>query len=1425
MNKKLLVTLIAAAYALPVQAAESCQEKSGCTAADQPGKAWQNSRVLLRKAGKTPPSVEYRRPDEVVVISALPKLEQAAPTPVAPASVIETRQVPIMQNQPDSSVPAELPYFTSGQNFLSQQEQADLSALAQRVAGKPNLRMRLTGHADVQRMLPETKARYGNNQGLSEARAKEVAQFLKALPGLADVPMETQGRVDTVQIKACDAKLAYAGNVKDMNAYKTCLAPNRRVEIEVWYDQPAGFRTEQVAVAPVPAPVAVVKPATAPMQPIKPPCQDREAGDAGLPFRISVDGEPMALEDAPNTADQTRCVDVALEKADIQVRFDGLETTPFLNVTAHPDGVVRAGKVSFTPYTNYAAFIRKAEVRVFPANDSTLKTPLAVVDLDARADVTADWVAPAKLDAVQYVLRVYDEQGRFDETEPKRLNLLDAQRPLADEDTPERERLIGYGENHRGLKNIPVHGGAVTVNGEKLAPGSTVDVQGRPVPVDANGKFAVRQILPAGNHVVSVATRAPDGQLAEFSRHIYIPVDDWFYVALADLTIGQNNVDGPAALVTGDDSKRYQEKVYVDGRLAFYLKGKIKGKYLLTASADTREQPLDDLFSNFNSKDPRYLLRRLDPNAYYPVYGDDSTLVEDAPTQGKFYVRLERDNSHVMWGSFQTKLTGTDLVNYSRGLYGARGQYNSLATTQFGEKRTTAELFAADPGTLPSVEEFRGTGGSLYYLRHQDVLVGSERLRVEVRDKDSGIVLKSTTLVYGQDYEINYIQGRVVLREALTATADGSSLVLSGSLSGHPAYLVAGYEFTPGISAAEDMTFGGRVSHWLNDNVGIGLSGYKQDSTGTEQKIIGADVTLRLKPGTYAKLETARSEGPGVGALSSQNGGFDFAAVAQTRTSDIEANAHRVEVAADTAELGMKTPGKVAAYWVKRDNGYSAPGQLTNEGVDQVGVQASVQASERLTLTGRIDNKDGSTTGTSKSAEIDAKFAVTPRIDLSVGVRNEDRETALAAGASTVLAETGARTDAAVKLAYHPLDAQGQPGRWEAYGLVQNTLDKDDTRRDNDRYGVGGRYQINDRVNLTGEVSDGDGGWGGKLGADYRVSDRSSVYLNYLLDTGRSDTGYRSRTGNLTTGLKSRYSDSLSVYAEERYQTADDGPSGLIHAFGLDLAANDRWTWSAKLEQGETSDPATGDLDRTAVSLGTGYHAGKVKYGGNIEFRTEEGTTGERDSWLLRNTLAYQSTPDWRVLGKLNYAVSDSASALATADADYTEVVLGLGYRPVLNDRLNALFKLAYLADQPSPGQVGADSAASPYEQRSKVVSADVIYDLTPKLSIGGKLGYRFGELRDTSLAGSEWFDSKAWLAIARTDWHVVHEWDVMGELRMLNADEAEDSKQGALIGVYRHFGPMFKLGVGYNFTDFSDDLTDLDYKSQGWFVNLLGKL
>jgi len=1148
------------------------------------------------------------------------------------------------------------------------------------------------------------------------------------------------------------------------------------------------------------------------------------------PFVVSIDDDLMSGQG---------CNDLKLKKANVQIRFDGLEVSPTLNLNAYPDGAVRGSVVSFTPYTNYSAFIKKAEIRIFDKDVSTQTTPLAVVPAEKNLSKPVYFKIPdVKNDSLQYVLRVYDQKGRFDETEPKSLKLLNKESPVGDEQSLAREQNIGYGENHLRIRNIPIHGGTITVNNanydEIIAPNSKVFVMNKAIsdnvpqeiPVDANGKFAYKQIVPNGDHQVDVMIEDKNGNQTSFSRELNIPNNDLFYVGLADLTVGKNKTTGPAALVTNDNSNRYSNNGFAAGRLAFYLKNKFDD-WQLTSSADTQEQPIGDLFSNFASKDPRYLLERLDPNSYYPVYGDDSTAIEDAPTKGKFYTRLENDTTKLVWGNFQTKLTGSELINYSRGLYGAGAEFKGRDITKYGEAKTEANGFAADPGSISSLEEFRGTGGSLYYLRSQDVVVGSERIRIEVRDRDSGIVLQTKYLTYGEDYDINYMQGRLVLRDPLSSTASSELLINNGSNGGNPTYLVTTYEYTPSANEINNFTKGGRVTQWLNDYVQLGATAYNQGGFGTNQDLKGADLTLRYKPQTYLKIEGAKSDGAGTGSLASQDGGFNFSST--TTAEDVAANAYRVETALDLSEITDKYKGKIDGYYVNREQGYSAPGQLTDENVVQSGLKAQFPVNEKLNLNVKADLKKGDLTGEVKTAQIAADYALNKHWTSSLALSDDERHlSAIGFGDSLIMAEEGKRVDVGGKLNYASLSKN-----YEVYGLAQATLAKDEGRSQNNRIGVGGKYDVNKKVTASGEVTGGDGGLGSKVGLEYRPSDRTSYYSNYEMDTQRSDLGIRGRNSSFTTGGKSRYTDSLSMYAEQKQQSFAGGTSGLMGAFGLDLAATDRWNVGGKFENGVTSDPTSGDIERTAISLNTNYHHEKTKFNNITEWRVENGNAiARRNSYLVKNNLAYQTTPDWRFLGDANFAISDAGVGDAL-DANYVELSSGYAYRPVENDKVNALVKYTFLSDLGSPGQNSPanntvsniqTSSAHDFEQRSHVFNGDVIVDVMPQLSVGGKLGYRFGQIRATTPDNSPWFGSHAYLAILRSDLHVTKKWDATAEARYLNASEAKDAKSGALVGVYRHINQNAKFGIGYNFTDFSDDLTDLDYRSHGFFINMVGK-
>src|SRR5207244_2867006 len=164
------------------------------------------------------------------------------------------------------------------------------------------------------------------------------------------------------------------------------------------------------------------------------------------------------------------------------------------------------------------------------------------------------------------------------------------------------------------------------------------------------------------------------------------------------------------------------------------------------------------------------------------------------------------------------------LAQVDRRVYGANAHHAPEPTTSFGERRITVDGFAAEPGTMPSYEEFRGTGGSVYFLHHQDILTGSERVRIEIRDKASSIVTGVVNLQPNADYDIDYLQGRLLLSQPLSSTANDNMLVRTSGLSGDEAYLVVRYEYTPGLDKLDEVAVGGQGHYWLNDIVRLGLT-------------------------------------------------------------------------------------------------------------------------------------------------------------------------------------------------------------------------------------------------------------------------------------------------------------------------------------------------------------------------------------------------------------------------------------------------------------------------------------------------------------------------------------------------------------------------------------------------------------------------
>ena len=1081
------------------------------------------------------------------------------------------------------------------------------------------------------------------------------------------------------------------------------------------------------------------------------------------------------------------------------MRFDGLDRRRFLNVaTADLRAAYRAGEVvTFRTSANYPFFIDRAEVRII---DPSRPGRPAVAVLPADPNGETAWTMPAGGPGeLAYVLRVYDAAGRFDETQP--LDLARTARAFETHALSGPVVAAGEGEDRTRIRNIPVRGGLITASGTGAAPGGTVTVMGEPVPVDADGRFVTSRILPAGDHIVSV-----DVNGRRIVRDVTIPSAEWFYVGIADLTFGRRLRDDLA----GADPDF--ESFYAEGRLAGYARGTTDRGYTLTFSADTGNGDLEDIFRRLDDKDPRKVLQRLDPEDGYPTFGDDSSAFDDTPTSGRVYLRVERDASRFTWGDFKADLGTTALLDSSRTLYGAELRYATTRVTDGGDPRARVTLYAAQPDTLPQRDVLRGTGGSVYFLSRQDINGASETIAVQAVDPDTGRIVESRPLSPGVDYEIDYIQGVLILAAPLPSSGSGGRIISDGPAGDYDINLVAQYEYTPTTGDLDGASLGGRIEAWATDTLRIGVTATSDETGAADQRAAGADIRWELGETSFIEAEIAETRGPGFGRSISTDGGLTITGDGVAGAG--RAMAYRFDSRLDLEELGLALPGTVALYYEAKEGGFST---ITEDiAVDQAvyGISAEIDLTPRLGfgIDAEVFDRDGGTEYV--ETEVRLSYALDDRLTVTGALGRTDRTTP---GDPD---ETGERTDAALRLDVRQSDDLS----WYVFGQV--TLDETGGLGRNDRVGAGVDARLTGKLRATAEVSDGSRGLGARARLVYAPTADNEIYLGYTLDPTRTSAGYDlvgSDDGTIVLGGRYRYSDSLTTYAENTWDLFGTRRT-LTEGYGVTYTPDARWTFSGGIETGEVRDDINGDFDRQAYSLGVAYAADDAIAGRlRLEYRTEdgEGLSQDRDTWALTAGYQYRLSHDWRFIANVDALYSDS-DASSFLDGEYLEASLGYAYRPVMNERLNLLARYTYLRDLPGADQVTADGSTDGPLQISHVFSIDGDYDLTPELTLGAKYGFRTSQVADR---GTEDFaDSTAHLGILRLDWHVVHKWDAMGEVRGLFGVEDETTQTGALLGLYRHIGNNAKIGIGYEWGRVSDDLTDLDYQGQGVFLNIIGK-
>ena len=303
----------------------------------------------------------------------------------------------------------------------------------------------------------------------------------------------------------------------------------------------------------------------------------------------------------------------------------------------------------------------------------------------------------------------------------------------------------------------------------------------------------------------------------------------WIMVGFAEGTVGYNTLKGHKESLKAIDAK---DRVIKEGRVAFFAKGAIKGDWLLSMAYDTGKDTSKAKFFD-----------KIDPNAYYTLYNDNSQQNQEAPSRKKLYVKVEKEQFNILYGDYSTDLSYTELSSYSRRFTGLKGEYHG--------ENVEAKAFAAHTKQLFVKDEIRGDGTlGYYYLKYKNIIHFSEKITIEVRNRyRAEELISSRTLQRFRDYDIDYTLGRLYFKEP----------IYSNDENFNPRFIVVDYEVKG--DGKKHYTYGGRGAiKALNGKVEVGGTYISEDSGKKVSKLMGADTTLQVGTATRIKAEYAKTK-------------------------------------------------------------------------------------------------------------------------------------------------------------------------------------------------------------------------------------------------------------------------------------------------------------------------------------------------------------------------------------------------------------------------------------------------------------------------------------------------------------------------------------------------------------------------------------
>jgi uncharacterized repeat protein (TIGR01451 family) len=963
---------------------------------------------------------------------------------------------------------------------------------------------------------------------------------------------------------------------------------------------------------------------------------------------------------------------------------------------------------------------------------------------------------------------------------------------------------------------------------------NTVTINGKPVHKKQDGSFTELVPLPVGKSDLVIVSTDKAGYRATLTWPVEVADMEFFLLALADGAFGQVE----AHLAEESTHHTYDDKdVFVQGRGAVYFKGRVSGDWLVkdlffTAHLDTARRTEFEAFYE----------QVIDPHRDYAVFGDASQPVKDAHARGAFYVLVEADRSKLRVGNIRTNLQGIQLFQYHRSFYGVELDVDQTWAEGW---RTRVQGFVSDESRrlAPGHDELQGTGGSLYYLSKRDVVEGSERVALVVREINTGLELGRAVLIRDQDYRIAYSDGRLFMKTPVSSTVD-AMLALNGMqgldnrhvLEGHEVWIVVDYE-TRSRAFGGDLALGVHASQTLSKYLEVG-GGYVQEMrAGTEAyQLLGGHLKVNISPETRISFEVAESRASDRLNQLSTDGGLSFSALDRGAGSVAKLSnlALRTDLSSNLGELfGVKDvlDLTVKAHWQLIAPGFHSSGIGLERASEKLGVEIlyKPQPNHRVLL--RVDH-------------IDLFIDNQPELGLPDPYRENLRT------------RFGAH--------YRYFD-----GRFGGFGEVmygQHRDDLDGQVFDTGALVAGVSYRILPALEamLTQEVL--LAGAREVFGDDDLAVASTSFGLSYALTQDLALTAkqiVRWNGDNATRiGVRTRLSDATDLYFEERVLVGDDN-SELVHStvlgaqtrfaedgsgrawgeYRLDSGVGGRTNravfgigkrfelapgifLSGAYERAQTLGGFEGIGARDVVSLGAeilAYDA--VKFGGRYELRYDKGDPAlggfEALQAVATNGLDIQVSNWLTLMGILNYTLTQDLTARDVL-REAMELSVGIAIRPPAQEWVKLFARYTRRVDRVQDPLTLSNGDVATVETRSiaDIATLAAIFSVW-RIEITEKLGYKhlrervsdLGTLEDDYLLWVNRFGIGIWDRI-----------EVAGEYRLLMSFLNDDLRHGLLAEVAYTIVDYVKIAAGYNFSSFSDDLRkDLSKDEGGFFVRVLG--